>query len=58
MSKRAVLIGINSYQDPNVSDLAGCVVVLFVGALVCWAWAPETSTETLNEIDGETHQAA
>ena len=25
MSKRAVLIGINAYQDPNVSDLAGCV---------------------------------
>ena len=25
MSKRAVLIGINGYQDPAVSDLAGCV---------------------------------
>lgn len=25
MSKRAVLIGINAYQDPDVSDLAGCV---------------------------------
>ena len=25
MSKRAVLIGINAYQDPNVSDLAGCL---------------------------------
>ena len=32
--------------------LAGCVVVLFVGALICWVWAPETSTETLGEIDG------
>ncbi|MFC3998142.1 MFS transporter [Nocardiopsis sediminis] len=27
--------------------LAGCVVVLLIGALVCWAWAPETSAETL-----------
>jgi hypothetical protein len=25
MSKRAVLIGINAYEDPAVSDLAGCV---------------------------------
>ncbi|OZM80878.1 MFS transporter [Pseudonocardia sp. MH-G8] len=31
--------------------LAGCVVVLLLGGLVCWAWAPETSTETLGEID-------
>ncbi|MBB3666287.1 MFS family permease [Prauserella sediminis] len=36
--------------------LAGCVVVLLIGALVCWAWAPEASTETLSEIDGETDQ--
>lgn len=27
--------------------LLGCVVVLFIGALICWAWAPETSTESL-----------
>lgn len=33
--------------------LVGCVVVLLVGGLVCWAWAPETSTETLTEIDAE-----
>jgi putative MFS transporter len=33
--------------------LAGCVVVLLIGGLVCWVWAPETSTETLGEIDTE-----
>ncbi|MEU1665313.1 MFS transporter [Streptomyces sparsogenes] len=38
--------------------LAGCVVVLLAGALVCWAWAPETSTETLCEIDDDTPRAA
>lgn len=32
--------------------LAGCVVVLFIGGLVCWRWAPETSKETLGHIDG------
>lgn len=31
--------------------LTGCVVVLFLGALVSWAWAPETSSETLSSID-------
>ncbi|KAA5828374.1 MFS transporter [Saccharopolyspora hirsuta] len=31
--------------------LGGCVVVLFIGALVCWAWAPETSAESLDGID-------
>ncbi|QUH01892.1 MFS transporter [Saccharopolyspora erythraea] len=31
--------------------LGGCVVVLFLGALVCWAWAPETGTESLDSID-------
>lgn len=31
--------------------LVGCVVVLLIGALVCWAWAPETSTKNLTEID-------
>lgn len=34
--------------------LAGCVVVLFIGALVCWLWAPETSRETLTHIDSTT----
>jgi putative MFS transporter len=31
--------------------LVGCVVVLLIGALVCWAWAPETSTEKLADLD-------
>lgn len=31
--------------------LAGCVVVLFIGGLVCWLWAPETSKESLGHID-------
>lgn len=34
--------------------LADCVVVLFLGALVSWAWAPETSGETLTSIDDNT----
>ncbi|MCA1184903.1 MULTISPECIES: MFS transporter [unclassified Saccharopolyspora] len=28
--------------------LGGCVVVLFLGAAICWLWAPETSTEVLD----------
>ncbi|MGQ4601190.1 MFS transporter [Nocardia sp. R6R-6] len=43
--------------------LVGCVVVLAIGGLICWAWAPETSTEALGEVaeevqkeaDGHTH---
>lgn len=31
--------------------LGGCVLVLLIGALVCWSWAPETSTESLDSID-------
>lgn len=31
--------------------LTGCVIVLLIGALVCWAWAPETSTEKLADLD-------
>ncbi|MCR6487445.1 MFS transporter [Amycolatopsis sp. OK19-0408] len=34
--------------------LAGCVVVLLAGALICWAWAPETSADTLTGIDHAT----
>ncbi|GAA0521556.1 MFS transporter [Saccharopolyspora subtropica] len=34
--------------------LGGCVVVLVLGALVCWAWAPETGTESLDDIDTRT----
>jgi putative MFS transporter len=33
------------------TTLLGCVVVLFLGALVSWAWAPETSGATLADID-------
>lgn len=31
--------------------LTGCVIVLIIGALVCLAYAPETSTETLAQLD-------
>jgi putative MFS transporter len=24
--------------------------VLAIGGLICWAWAPETSTESLSEV--------
>lgn len=33
----------------NVALIA-CVVVLTIGGLICWAWAPETGTETLGEV--------
>ncbi|WP_280143032.1 hypothetical protein [Streptomyces melanosporofaciens] len=29
--------------------LGGCVAVLAVGGLICWAWAPETGKESLSE---------
>ncbi|EGX58518.1 major facilitator transporter [Streptomyces zinciresistens K42] len=29
--------------------LGGCVAVLAVGGLICWAWAPETSRQSLTE---------
>lgn len=32
--------------------LIGCVVVLAIGGFTCWAWAPETRDESLNEVDG------
>ncbi|WP_438492468.1 MFS transporter [Streptomyces asiaticus] len=31
--------------------LVGCVVILLAGGLVCWVWAPETSTESLLDTD-------
>lgn len=36
----------------------GCVAVLLIGAAVCWAWAPETSTESLSQIDERTGHTA
>ena len=33
----------------NVALIA-CVVVLAIGGLICWAWAPETGTESLGEV--------
>lgn len=33
----------------NVALIA-CVVVLTIGGLICWAWAPETGTEALGEV--------
>lgn len=35
----------------TTAALGGCVVVLLIGALVCWAWAPETGRESLDSID-------
>ncbi len=35
--------------DVNVALIA-CVVVLAVGGLICWAWAPETRSEALADI--------
>ncbi|MEU0844458.1 FAD-dependent oxidoreductase [Streptomyces sp. NPDC005962] len=31
--------------------LTGCVVVLVIGGLICWAWAPETGKESLTGVD-------
>ena len=33
----------------NVALIA-CVVVLAIGGLICWAWAPEMGTESLGEV--------
>ncbi|MBU8817421.1 MFS transporter [Mycolicibacterium goodii] len=33
--------------------LIGCVVVLAIGGFACWAWAPETRNESLNDVDGD-----
>ena len=33
--------------------LLGCVVVLTLGGLICWAWAPETGRESLGDIAGQ-----
>ncbi|MEU5273369.1 MFS transporter [Streptomyces hygroscopicus] len=35
----------------TTAALGGCVVILLLGALVCWAWAPETSRESLDSLD-------
>ncbi|WP_432044598.1 MFS transporter [Streptomyces asiaticus] len=34
--------------------LVGCVVILLAGGVVCWVWAPETSTESLLDTDTDT----
>ncbi|MGY4098837.1 MFS transporter [Nocardia sp. R16R-3T] len=35
----------------NVSvALIACVVVLIIGGLICWAWAPETGNKALSEL--------
>ncbi|MFE4835134.1 MFS transporter [Arthrobacter sp. NPDC056691] len=33
--------------------LSACVVVLLIGAVVCWRWAPETRSESLAAVDEE-----
>ncbi|WP_009473270.1 hypothetical protein [Rhodococcus sp. JVH1] len=35
--------------DVNVALIA-CGVVLTLGGLICWAWAPETGTASLGEV--------
>ena len=39
----------------NVALIA-CVVVLAIGGLICWAWAPETGTESLGEVAEQVQQ--
>lgn len=36
--------------------LIACVIVLAIGGLICWAWAPETGTEALGEVAEEVQK--